>query len=366
MDAGISSVPIRFRCVYCGQLLSIATRKSGTSVDCPKCSHPNTVPGKATEVESAVATPSRPSKVSRAFESRKFDEWIGRSDKEVEDETKEKAFEIPEEDSGSNVYEAMESGGSESASAVEEPWRREPEGLPTPRAGDFDDEENETDSARSNTIPMAAGAVALLLVAFGIGILVGRYAFPAGTSDKGTSPKPAKAAKPIEHEKDGNANGAVHAPALVHEFRLNGKIEVQNDPARPAASDLGASVIAFPANSPPPSGQKIPSAGLRPGDGWTGPGKEGLERIGGHVAAVRGDGTFEIPLDREGTYWVLILSKNSPRSANTKLFQSEMETLGNYFEDVASLLGKNDCLLVSRTVKSHESSPINHVFRFTP
>jgi hypothetical protein len=305
--------------------------------------------------------------VSRAFESRKFDEWIGRSDKEVEEEPKEKAFEIPEEDSGSNVYEAMESGGSESASAVEEPWRRDPEGLPAPRTDDFDeDEENDTDSTRSNTIPMAAGAVALLLVAFGIGILVGRYAFPAVGSDKAVSPKPAKAVKPVEQEKEGIASGAVHAPAVVSEFRITGKIEVQNDPARPASSDLGASVIAFPANSPPAVDQKIPSAGLRPGDGWTGPGKEGLDRIGGHVVAVRGDGTFEVPLTNEGPYWVLVLSKNSPRSANSKLFQSEMETLGNYFEDVSSLLGKNDCLLVSRTVKSHESSPITHVFRYVP
>jgi len=361
-------VPIRFRCVYCGQLLSIATRKAGNSVDCPKCSHPNTVPGKSPETKAAVAAPARGSKVSKAFESKKFDEWIGRSDRDVEEEPKEKAFEIPDEDSGSNVYEANESGGSESASAVEEPWRREPEGLPAPRTGDFDDDDEiEAISSRSNTIPLAAGAVALLLVAFGIGLLVGRYAFPAAGSDKSSFAKPAKAAtKPAEQTKDVVAAGEANAPAVVSEFRISGKVEVQNDPARPATSDLGASVIAFPANALPPAGQKIPSAGLRPGDGWTGPGKEGLEKIGGHMGAVRGDGTFEIPLVTEGAYWVLILSKNSPRSANTKLFQSEMETLGNTFEDVSSLLGKNDYLLVSRTVKSHESSPINHVFRYVP
>ena len=361
-------MPIRFRCVYCGQLLSIATRKAGMPVDCPKCSHPNSVPGKSRESKSATSAGSGRSaaKVSRAFESKKFDEWIGRPEKEADDEAKDQDFVIREDDSASNVIESAEAGGSESASAVEEPWRQEPEGLPTPRTGDPDEYEDQ-DSSRSGpaTIPLAVGAVALLLVAFGIGILVGRYAFPATGSDKPVSAKPQKAAV-----REAPAAKLAAAPAAMavasSEYEIAGKIEVQNDPARPAVPDIGAMVIAFPANVTPAADKKIPLAGLRPGDAANGPGRAALEKIGGRLAAVGADGSFKIPVATEGAFWVLMLSKNSPRSANTKLFQSEVETLGTYFDDVSSLLGKNDYLLVSRTAKSNATSPIVHVFRYVP
>ena len=37
-------MPIRFYCQRCRQLLSIATRKSGTEIECPKCGLPQQVP----------------------------------------------------------------------------------------------------------------------------------------------------------------------------------------------------------------------------------------------------------------------------------------------------------------------------------
>jgi hypothetical protein len=336
-------------------------------VDCPKCSHPNTVPGKSRESKSATSASSgRPAaKVSRAFESKKFDQWIGRSEKEADDEGKDQDFVIRDEDSGSNVIESVEAGGSESASAVEEPWRQEPEGLPTPRASDLDEEDDDAAPSGPATIPLAVGAVVLLLVAFGIGILVGRYAFPATGGDKPVSAKPLKAAA-LEAPAAKIAGVPVGVARVSSEFEIAGKLEVQNDPARPAVPDIGATVIAFPANTTPPAEKKIPLAGLRPGDAANGPGRVALEAIGGRLATVDADGSFNIPLAAEGAFWVLVLSKNSPRSANTKLFQSEVETLGTYFEDVSSLLGKNDYLLVSRTAKSNGTSPIVHAFRYVP
>jgi DNA-directed RNA polymerase subunit RPC12/RpoP len=38
-------MPIRFRCAYCNQLLSIATRKAGTIIKCPTCAGKVVVPG---------------------------------------------------------------------------------------------------------------------------------------------------------------------------------------------------------------------------------------------------------------------------------------------------------------------------------
>jgi hypothetical protein len=37
-------MPIRFRCVYCDQLLGIARRKAGAVVNCPSCARPLIVP----------------------------------------------------------------------------------------------------------------------------------------------------------------------------------------------------------------------------------------------------------------------------------------------------------------------------------
>jgi phage FluMu protein Com len=160
-------MPIRFRCVYCGQLLSIATRKSGSKAECPKCSHPNVVP--APEQEPTRST----MKVSRAFESQQFDEWIGRSlvaerAESVSVGTADAA------DSDSGVVEAPAS--SESSSAVVEPWRSELERLPAEQGEGGDDEPT---LSRRRTLLVVIAAVLLILTAFGLGVLVGAIWAPA-------------------------------------------------------------------------------------------------------------------------------------------------------------------------------------------
>lgn len=42
-------MPIRFRCAYCKQLMSIGSRKKGTVVRCPKCSGQTVVPQQSSE-----------------------------------------------------------------------------------------------------------------------------------------------------------------------------------------------------------------------------------------------------------------------------------------------------------------------------
>ena len=81
-------MPIRFQCQACGQLLSIATRKAGTRVECPKCGSEVTVPGgepapvPRSRAQPAVATQARPAAVSREvadpplFERSDFDRLL--------------------------------------------------------------------------------------------------------------------------------------------------------------------------------------------------------------------------------------------------------------------------------------------------
>jgi phage FluMu protein Com len=56
------SMPIRFRCAYCNQLMAIAQRKAGTVVRCPTCAGQVVVPSpeQAAAQESAAPPPSKP------------------------------------------------------------------------------------------------------------------------------------------------------------------------------------------------------------------------------------------------------------------------------------------------------------------
>jgi hypothetical protein len=56
-------MPIRFRCVYCNQLMGIARRKAGTVVRCPNCTGQIIVPRGDTESEEPAE--SRPAKTDR-------------------------------------------------------------------------------------------------------------------------------------------------------------------------------------------------------------------------------------------------------------------------------------------------------------
>lgn len=48
-------MPIRFRCSTCDGLLSIARRKAGTAIACPKCQSDNVVPEASTDLANAEA-----------------------------------------------------------------------------------------------------------------------------------------------------------------------------------------------------------------------------------------------------------------------------------------------------------------------
>ena len=54
-------MPIQFRCMQCGQMLSISSRKMGSTVNCPACTEPIRVPGEVeptAQLEQVKATAS--------------------------------------------------------------------------------------------------------------------------------------------------------------------------------------------------------------------------------------------------------------------------------------------------------------------
>ncbi len=52
-------MPVQFVCSRCHRRLSVSQRKAGTTVACPKCGHPNLVPGAAIEISGAAAVDTK-------------------------------------------------------------------------------------------------------------------------------------------------------------------------------------------------------------------------------------------------------------------------------------------------------------------
>lgn len=69
-------MPIRFRCVYCNQLMGIARRKAGTVVRCPSCASQVTVPNlsAAGPSEQPARAPASSEPAPPLFERSDFDE----------------------------------------------------------------------------------------------------------------------------------------------------------------------------------------------------------------------------------------------------------------------------------------------------
>jgi len=67
-------MPIRFRCVYCKQLMGISRRKAGKVVRCPKCSNQVMVPVGEVAPPAPAPPPEQP-----IFERSDFDELINQA-----------------------------------------------------------------------------------------------------------------------------------------------------------------------------------------------------------------------------------------------------------------------------------------------
>ena len=347
-------MPIRFRCVYCGQLLAIATRKAGQEVDCPKCSHPNKVPLK--DEDDVPPPPHQESRISKAFESRKFDKWLGR-------ETPEAAATPPKvrrEESGSVDVESASDTidravGSDSASAVDEPWRTDPEVLPTSRIDPPDAYAPSWISAGT----LAVLAVGLLLITFALGILVGRNVFPhqQPVPVPATEPTPPPGRLVVEEPK-----AAPPAIPVANAFSIGGKIEYQAADGRVVA-DMGAIVLALPSQSIPPTDKRIAVEGIRPGDADIAEGRRRVETWGGRLVEVSPAGDFTLPLPLPQPYWILILSAHAPRADAAPLFPTDRGTIEQYFPDANALVGDREFLLVTKSPRPGAPlNPLNYCF----
>jgi phage FluMu protein Com len=159
-------MPIRFRCQHCHQLMGIARRKAGTEVQCPTCRH-NTLVPKQDEVE-AEAAPRAAVQTGQAAAAGKSEPLFERSDfDEVLRGTEAPpriARPAPKKDLG-----GPRPGDAAPGLA---PVAQSPASLPAASVS-----ANGIFLTSNQATLLAVAAILLLAVAFGAGLLVGRYCF---------------------------------------------------------------------------------------------------------------------------------------------------------------------------------------------
>lgn len=253
-------MPIKFRCPVCDQALGIARRKAGTFVHCPKCQAAIEVPN--VEASAAGQPGDEPDSAHRLFEHEEFDRWLEKP--------------------------AREDGAPNSVAASE--------------------------LSRFQQLLMhwsmaMIAACALLLVAFGSGLLVGRYVWPSQDG--------AWSVASVE---------TMEGPAEIRGY-------VQYRQGEEVFADDGASIILLPATVEPD--QRIGVIGLKPGDRFrtNRPGVVDLTRIGGAMSFADKTGLFRVKTPRPGAFYVLAISNKQRRVSDKPISPGEREVLERYFVD---------------------------------
>jgi hypothetical protein len=392
--------------------MSIATRKIGSTVHCPKCRHGQVVPGEggvAIRASSSAEERERdsgdePADINDLLENSDFDRLIGkggsrrerggesrrpftdegrRTVSPAEEPARSRGERSAREEPDSDVAVAeppprkssptpwTAAPSAKSAEPVRpEPSRPEPRPAPVrpesprpdPRAADpFRVATNvETPPAASRHLQRKPNplfnaevfAVMGMLLSFALGVTVGRYAFPnLPTAAPGEA---------LVAGKDGNreqaAAQAAQQPAAEEKaapvepaLKISGNVGLRfNRELRP---DAGACVILLPIGVVPI--EKISHEGLRPEDPPRpdSPGAKQLARYGGAISRVDAQGEYAVPVPAEGKYWVVILSKGGSRDLTKPLLADDKQILEKYFANLDDLLGPRDFKLVQRDIK---------------
>lgn len=216
-------------------------------------------------------------------------------------------------------------------------------------------------------------ALAVLGIAFGLGVLVGRHVFPvprAPTSGShgapvADSPKPTGSniePAPVANEPAAaSTDEAPRPPPPPPSLTIAGTVRYRAGGGEHA--DEGATILVIPVGKTPAS-EKLPLEGLRPEDRGrqSRAGVDRLRTIGGSFEYADPQGRFQIEVAQAGKYWVLILSRHKTREKETGLLAGDRPILDQLFADAARLVEGVEYLLVSRQIGPEAAQPINHSF----
>ncbi len=241
-------MPVRFRCDECGQLLSIARRKGGSHINCPRCRNDLLVPKVDADLEVAVP--------HRLFEEDSFDKILGRkgTTTTASRPVSRAVLDRPMTETGADATDS-----------------------PLERDDDFPYKSART-SKSTISAPKRSGywleglTIASILGSFGLGLALADMHFPITVQRPSPSELSSIIRRPSRRGGDGIAQGdnqkPVDAPAKKEAApakpvcKLGGTVFFANEEKR--TPDVGAVVILLPTKLEP--GRRIKVDGLRPND----------------------------------------------------------------------------------------------------
>lgn len=164
-------MPIQFRCAYCNQLLGIARRKAGTTVNCPTCGKPIVVPTPEPNQAEPPMPPARPvSGPSPSFHP---------PQNLLEIDDFDQLFQLPEnpgQAGSAAVPLAFAEPGARVFTKPAQPSGSRPQGSPASSSPSGSGTSASQSRLSTNLLLLVLGAaLAVLLLGFMAGLIVGRF-----------------------------------------------------------------------------------------------------------------------------------------------------------------------------------------------
>lgn len=305
---------IRFLCQECRQLLSIASRKAGTVIECPKCAAIQVVPDEET-------ARTELGQISPRYSHR---------------------------DSASDLAEEAEDG----LVLLEEPAAfsasRPPPARPTP-APELPPPPTTSSSLPYDWILFRRRTIYLQGILFVVTALVS-LAFGVAIGRVSTFVAPVR----------GGLSASGDEPGQV---LVNGKLSYDPGDGK-LAGDEESVILFLPENTKP--AKPIPISGLRPQDPPPVPSHRGLrslEELGGVYARADADGAFRVVLPHGGKYRLLLISRHANRPKDDYVDEVDRAEIGEYVNRAEDLVGLSKYRWTLETFRSGGPSVMHNFGR---
>ena len=294
---------IRFYCPQCQQLLSIASRKAGSEIECPRCGHAQSVPS-----EEAAAASLAMGDLGRQEPARDILDLVVYDDEPV----------------------------------PLAPLSKRPPPAAAPRPAESSSPDlplHAHDRVVYRRQTLYAQAVLFLVIAglaFAAGYLIGR----------------------------GDASYELYVQkqaAAKEDVLVEGKVTYDPGTGQ-LTGDVGSVVILLPQNRAPD--RKLSVFGIRPHEPLPPDSHatvRGIRELGGVYTRADASGDFSLVLPT-GDYYVLLLSRHAERPPDSLVDELDQIQMAQYFNDPAMLLRDSKYRWMKKTVEAGKHSPIEHHF----
>lgn len=336
-------MPIKFRCQKCNQFLGISRSRAGQIVDCPACGRSTRVPNEDGTVdplpEAGQIDAEDASLLNALDQLAQLNEGPPRTDVPAEPQA------IPVEPKAAVV---------EPAPVALEPLAPveviEPDPPPAAALDSAVILEDLAEWSRAQKTPRvgrsARGTIVLVGLLAAVGGCLGGWFAARWWSDR--------AALPETRSED-----AAIVTSDANPAGLRGRVTYR-DKRGACLPDRDARVLVLPANVP--AAAKLSSNGMRPGD----PPEQfesaatAIGELGGAIAMVDENGDYHIPLQNDGEYRVLLLSRFASAASDDDA--ADLSALSARFSEPDRIIGRTRWYVTTVRFRSGDSVLLDHVF----